>query len=154
LDNGDYDAIILASAGLIRLKLTDRIAEYLNDTISLPAGGQGAVGIECRIDDERTKALLACLHHQDTATRVLAERALNRRLEGGCQVPIACYATLEGDQLFLRGLVGSEDGSEIIRAEATGSATDNEQLGIKVAEALLAKGAGRILSDVYGRHID
>lgn len=154
LDNGDYDAIILASAGLIRLELTERIAEYIDDTVSLPAGGQGAVGIECRNDDEKTKALLACLHHEDTASRVLAERALNRRLEGGCQVPIACYATLEDGQLHLRGLVGSEDGSEIIRAESNGPAVDCEQLGIKVAEELLSKGAGRILSDVYGRHID
>lgn len=154
LDNGDYDAIILASAGLIRLELQERIAEYIDDTVSLPAGGQGAVGIECRNDDEKTKALLACLHHEDTASRVLAERALNRRLEGGCQVPIACYATLEDGQLHLRGLVGSEDGSEIIRAESNGPAIDCEQLGIKVAEELLSKGAGRILTDVYGRHID
>jgi hydroxymethylbilane synthase len=84
----------------------------------------------------------------------LAERALNRRLEGGCQVPIACYATLDGDQLHLRGLVGSEDGSEIIRAESSGPANSCEQLGIKVAEQLLAKGAGRILSEVYGRNIE
>ncbi|MFT6154413.1 MAG: hydroxymethylbilane synthase [Bermanella sp.] len=154
LDSGNYDAIILASAGLIRLELRDRIAEYINDTVSLPAGGQGAVGIECRIDDENTKALLACLHHSETASRVLAERALNRRLEGGCQVPIACYATLDDGQLHLRGLVGSEDGSEIIRAESNGPAESYEQLGIRVAEALLAKGAGRILSEVYGRHID
>ena len=154
LDNGDYDAIILASAGLIRLELQERIAEYIDDTVSLPAGGQGAVGIECRIDDDKTKSILACLHHEETAKRVLAERALNRRLEGGCQVPIACYATLDGDQLHLRGLVGSEDGSEIIRAETTGAAKDCEQLGISVAEDLLAKGAGRILSEVYGRNID
>jgi hydroxymethylbilane synthase len=154
LDKGDYDAIILASAGLIRLELTERIAEYIDETVSLPAGGQGAVGIECRNDDEKTKAILACLHHEDTASRVLAERALNRRLEGGCQVPIACYATLQDGQLYLRGLVGSEDGSEIIRAESNGPASASEQLGIKVAEDLLAQGAGRILSDVYGRHID
>ena len=154
LDNGDYDAIILASAGLIRLELKDRIAQYIDDTVSLPAGGQGAVGIECRIDDQKTKSLLACLHHQETASRVLAERALNRRLEGGCQVPIACYATLDGDQLFLRGLVGSEDGSEIIRAQSKGNASDCEQLGIQVAEDLLSQGADRILSEVYGRNID
>jgi hydroxymethylbilane synthase len=153
LDNGDYDAIILASAGLIRLELKDRIAQYIDDTVSLPAGGQGAVGIECRVDDEDTKALLACLHHEDTASRVLAERALNRRLEGGCQVPIACYATLENDQLFLRGLVGSEDGSEIIRTQITGPASECEALGIKAAEDLLSQGADRILSDVYGHNI-
>ena len=154
LDNGDYDAIILASAGLIRLELQDRVAEHMGDDISLPAGGQGAVGIECRTDDERTKALLAPLNHPATASRVLAERALNRRLEGGCQVPIACFATLDGDQLYLRGLVGSEDGSEIIRTEITGPSKDAEALGISAAEDLLKQGASRILSDVYGRHID
>lgn len=153
LDNGDYDAIILASAGLIRLELKDRIAEHISDEISLPAGGQGAVGIECRTDDERVKALLAPLNHPATASRVLAERALNRRLEGGCQVPIACFATLDNDELHLRGLVGSEDGTEIIRTEITGAAADCEQLGIKAAEDLLAQGAAKILSEVYGRNI-
>lgn len=153
LDNGDYDAIILASAGLIRLELHDRVAEHMSDEISLPAGGQGAVGIECRIDDERVKKILAPLNHPETATRVLAERALNRRLEGGCQVPIACYATLDAEQLYLRGLVGSEDGSQIIRTEITGPAVDAEALGIKAAEDLLKQGAAAILSEVYGRNI-
>ena len=152
LDSGDYDAIILASAGLIRLELEDRIAQKLDDTLSLPAGGQGAVGIECRIDDITTKALLAPLHHANSAYRVTAERALNRHLQGGCQVPIACYATLEGDELFLRGLVGSEDGSEIIRAQASANVKNAEALGIEVAEALIEKGAKRILEQVYGAH--
>jgi len=153
LDNGDYDAIILASAGLIRLELHDRVAEHMSEEISLPAGGQGAVGIECRIDDERVKKILAPLNHPETASRVLAERALNRRLEGGCQVPIACYATLDGPQLHLRGLVGSEDGSKIIRTEITGPAVDAEALGISAAEDLLKQGAAAILSEVYGRNI-
>ncbi len=154
LDNGDYDAIILASAGLIRLELKDRIAQSIGDDVSLPAGGQGAVGIECRVDDEITKALLAPLNHPDTASRVLCERAMNKRLNGGCQVPIACYATLNGDELFLRGLVGSENGDEIISTQVTGKTSQAEQLGIKAAENLLEKGAARILSAVYGHKVD
>ena len=154
LDAGEFDAIILASAGLIRLELQERIADFISDDISLPAGGQGAVGIECRTDDQATQDLLAPLHHPLSAYRVTAERALNRRLEGGCQVPIACYATLDGDQLFLRGLVGSEDGQTIIRTEIKGHVDDAETLGIQAAENLLAKGAGKILADVYGREIN
>lgn len=154
LDNGDYDAIILASAGLKRLKLEDRIKQCLSDTISLPAGGQGAVGIECRTDDAATQALLAPLNHSDTASRVIAERALNRRLQGGCQVPIACYATLNNGELWLRGLVGSEDGQRIIRAEARAPQADAETLGVQVAEDLLAQGAADILAQVYGHKVD
>jgi len=154
LDAGDYDAIILASAGLKRLELEDRITEAIDDKVSLPAGGQGAVGIECRVDDERVKALLAPLNHDETAARVIAERSLNKRLQGGCQVPIACYATLNGDELYLRGLVGSDDGAHMIRTEVTGNKADAEQLGIQAAEDLLAKGAGEILESVYGHKID
>lgn len=154
LDAGDYDAIILASAGLKRLELEERITEAIDDKVSLPAGGQGAVGIECRVDDERVKALLAPLNHDETAARVIAERSLNKRLQGGCQVPIACYATLNGDELHLRGLVGSDDGSHMIRTEVTGNKADAEQLGIQAAEDLLAKGAGEILESVYGHKID
>jgi len=153
LDAGDYDAIILASAGLKRLELEDRITEAIDDKVSLPAGGQGAVGIECRVDDERVKALLAPLNHDETAARVIAERSLNKRLQGGCQVPIACYATLNGDELYLRGLVGSDDGAHMIRTEVTGNKADAEQLGIQAAEDLLAKGAGEILASVYGDKI-
>ena len=154
LDAGEFDAIILASAGLIRLELQDRLTQQISDDISLPAGGQGAVGIECRMDDERTKALLAQLNHPQTAQRVTAERALNRRLQGGCQVPIACYATLDGDELLLRGLVGSEHGEQIIRTQITGAAQDAEMLGIQAAEDLLRQGAAEILSQVYGHKID
>jgi len=154
LDAGEFDAIILASAGLKRLELEDRIAEAMDDTISLPAGGQGAVGIECRTDDERVMALLAPLNHAETAARVSAERALNKRLQGGCQVPIACYATLDGDSLYLRGLVGSDDGQTMIRTEITGPAANAEQLGTQAAEDLLAQGAGEILANVYGHKVD
>ncbi|MEH6346578.1 MAG: hydroxymethylbilane synthase [Bermanella sp.] len=154
LDNDDYDAIILASAGLIRLELKDRIAEYISEEVSLPAGGQGAVGIECRIDDETTKALLAPLNHKPTSDRVTAERAMNKRLQGGCQVPIACFATLDGEELYLRGLVGSENGDEIIRSEVRGNIAQAEAIGIQAAEDLLSQGAARILSNVYGHKVD
>ena len=149
LDAGEYDAIILASAGLMRLKFDDRIRSRLSIEVSLPAGGQGAVGVECRNDDARTRALLAPLHHQDTSDRVIAERALNRRLEGGCQVPIACFAELQGDNLYLRGLVGDLTGETVLRAEITGPRKQAEQLGIQVAEMLLDQGAGAILAEVY-----
>ena len=149
LDAGEYDAIILASAGLMRLKFDERIRSRLSIEVSLPAGGQGAVGVECRTDDACTRALLAPLHHEDTSDRVIAERALNRRLEGGCQVPIACFAELQGDNLYLRGLVGDLTGKTVLRAEITGPRKQAEQLGIKVAEMLLDQGAGAILAEVY-----
>lgn len=156
LDNGDYDAIILASAGLIRLELEERIAEELDTGFSLPAGGQGAVGIECRTDDTEMQELLKPLHHQETAWRVLAERAMNRRLEGGCQVPIGCYATLNEDhsEMHLRGLVGRPDGSRVLRDEITGKPEDGEQMGIELAERLLAAGADEILKAVYAQADD
>jgi len=145
LDAGEYDAIILATAGLLRLELEERIASRLPVEVSLPAIGQGAVGIECRADDTRLQELLAPLHHPETATVVAAERALNRRLEGGCQVPIAGYAVLEGDGLWLRALVGSPDGRTVIRGEVRGAPADAEALGTGLAEELLARGADRIL---------
>lgn len=150
LDAGEYDAIILASAGLIRLEMADRIRQHISPEDSLPAGGQGAVGVECRLDDQETRSLLAPLHHQHTATCVLAERAMNRRLEGGCQVPIGCYATLNNGEIFLRGLVGKPDGSLVLRDEIRGSESEPEQLGITLAERLLAAGADTILAEVYG----
>lgn len=149
LDAGEYDAIILAAAGLIRLGFAERIKSAISDVDSLPAGGQGAVGIECRVADSRVQALLAPLHHEPTALRVRAERALNTRLNGGCQVPIACYATLDNDQLYLRGLVGEPQGTRLLRAEAYGPAQAPEALGVQVAEALLMQGAGEILAAVY-----
>ena len=150
LDAGEYDAIILAAAGLIRLGFEERIRDSIGAEHSLPAGGQGAVGIECRVGDAELQQLLAPLNHTETALRVTAERAMNKRLNGGCQVPIACYAILEGEQLWLRGLVGEPDGSRLLRAEQRGSAEDAERLGIDVAEALLAQGAGEILKAIYG----
>ncbi|MGK9049279.1 hydroxymethylbilane synthase [Stutzerimonas chloritidismutans] len=150
LDAGEYDAIILAAAGLIRLGFGERIRSSISVDESLPAGGQGAVGIECRTTDSELHALLECLNHAPTATRVVAERALNKRLNGGCQVPIACYAVLEGDQLWLRGLVGQPDGTVLLRAEGRAPAADAEALGVQVAEALLDQGAEQILQAVYG----
>ena len=150
LDAGEYDAIILAAAGLIRLGFEARIRASISAEHSLPAGGQGAVGIECRVGDAELQQLLAPLNHTETALRVTAERAMNKHLNGGCQVPIACYAILEGEQLWLRGLVGEPDGSRLLRAEQRGSAEDAERLGIEVAEALLAQGAGEILKAIYG----
>ena len=150
LDAGEYDAIILAAAGLIRLGFEDRITSAISIDDSLPAGGQGAVGIECRTADSEIHALLAPLHHADTAVRVTAERALNKHLNGGCQVPIACYAVLEGDQIWLRGLVGDPNGSLLLTAQARGPQSAATELGVKVAEALLDQGAGAILKAVYG----
>ncbi len=150
LDAGEYDAIILAAAGLIRLGFESRITASLSVDDSLPAGGQGAVGIECRTADTEIHALLAPLHHTETAMRVTAERALNKHLNGGCQVPIACYALLEGDQLWLRGLVGQPDGSQLLSAQQRMPATAAEQLGVAVAEDLLQQGAAAILQAVYG----
>jgi hydroxymethylbilane synthase len=149
LDNDEYDAIILASSGLKRLGFNDRISSTIDDTISLPAAGQGALGIECRLADTEIIELIKPLIHEPSQTCVIAERAMNRRLEGGCQVPIAGYAVLEGDQLFVRGLVGEPDGSHIIREEVRGPADQAEQLGVQLAEALLAQGAGKILESVY-----
>lgn len=150
LDNGEYDAIILAAAGLRRLGLEARIRARLSVQQSLPAVGQGAIGIECRLDDARVRALLAPLNHADTADRVVAERAMNNRLQGGCQVPIGSYAELTGDQLYLRALVGAPDGSRLLQAEIRGPRTEAKQLGSALAEQLLDAGAGSILSAVYG----
>ncbi|MEE4279726.1 MAG: hydroxymethylbilane synthase [Halieaceae bacterium] len=151
LDEGEYDAILLACAGLLRLGMAERIRSPIPISDSLPAGGQGAVGIELRCEDAATRELLAPLHHQPTAERVLAERALNRRLEGGCEVPIAAFAEHEGDSLWLRGLVGRPDGTSTLRAEARGPKTQPEALGFEVADQLLAAGAAEILAEVYGR---
>ena len=149
LDNDEYDGIILATAGLLRLEMADRITQRIPVSQSLPAGGQGAVGIECRAGDEQTQALLSVLHHPDTAARVAAERAVNCELEGGCQVPIACYAELQGgEQLYLRALVGSLDGTLMLREEITGTADTAEQLGIELAQRLLARGADKILAAI------
>ncbi|WP_417660968.1 hydroxymethylbilane synthase [Pseudomonas sp.] len=150
LDAGEYDAIILAAAGLIRLGFGERIRDSISVEDSLPAGGQGAVGIECRSADAEIHALLEPLNHRETALRVTAERALNKRLNGGCQVPIACYAIIEGEQLWLRGLVGQPDGGLLLSAESRAPLAEAEALGIAVAEDLLGQGAEAILHAVYG----
>ena len=148
LDNGEYDAIILASAGLIRLGMEERIATEIDVEQSLPAAGQGIVGIESRIDDPDTIELLDRLHHQETSYRVQAERALSARLDGGCQVPIAAYSVLEGSQLWLRGLVASPDGKTVVTADARAHCNEAVDLGVKVAEMLLYRGASDILRDL------
>jgi hydroxymethylbilane synthase len=148
LDDGEYDAIILAAAGLKRLGFEDRIRSCLEPEDSLPAIGQGAIGIETRSDDEAVKQLIAPLADTDTTLRVQAERAMNETLNGGCQVPLAGYAILEGDQLYLRGLVGEPDGSRVLRAEIRGAASDAVELGVRLAQNLLDQGAGEILARV------
>lgn len=148
LDAGEFDAIILASAGLIRLEMPDRIREKIAPEFMLPAVGQGAVGIECREGDENTLSLINCLNDPDTHTRVAAERAFNHRLEGGCQVPIAAFALLEAERIWLRGLVASTDGKEVLQAEARAPRQDAEKLGRELAEKLLDQGADRILKSL------
>ena len=149
LDNGEYDAIILAVAGLKRLGLEARIRTALEPEQCLPAVGQGAVGIECRLDDVVTRELLAVLNDDDTSICVLAERAMNMRLEGGCQVPIGSYAIWQDDKIWLRALVGAPDGSVIIRGERLIAPQEASQAGISLAEELLAQGAREILAEVY-----
>ena len=143
LDAGGFDAIILACAGLKRLGFDDRIGAAIDEDFLLPAGGQGAVGIEYRETDSRVAQLLAPLAHEETSRRVIAERTVVRRLDGGCDVPIASFAVAEGDSLWLRARVGSPDGKTVIVSEARGS--EPEALGIEVASALIAKGAAEIL---------
>lgn len=149
LDDGEFDAIVLAASGLKRLEFHHRIRKVLPPEESLPAIGQGALGIECRTDDPRVNALIAPLHHPQTAWRVGAERAMNARLHGGCQVPIAGYAVLDDDGLWLRGLVGRPDGSRVIRGERRGPVEEAEAMGTSLGEELLAGGADEILKALY-----
>jgi len=152
LDAGEYDALMLASAGLIRLQMGDRIRQAIAAELSLPAGGQGAVGIEMRIDDTATRDLIAGLHHPLTAQCVEAERSMNATLQGGCQVPIACYAIHDRGKLWLRGLVASLDGRTLLFAEQKSAPAEAVALGRRVAENLLGQGAAEILQQVYGQH--
>jgi hydroxymethylbilane synthase len=154
LDDGRFDAIILAAAGVKRLGLAARVRQYLEPRTMLPAIGQGAIGVECRADDSETCGLIATLHHTDTAACVLAERAINRRLFGGCQVPIAGHARLQGDRIELEALVGSPDGSHVVRGSTGGAATLGEQLGVELAEELLRRGADTILAALPGHGRD
>jgi hydroxymethylbilane synthase len=151
LDAGEFDALILAVAGLQRLGLAERITCALDPAESLPAVAQGAICIESRRDDGETNRYLAPLDHTPTRLRVSAERALNACLDGGCQVPIAAYAELRADELYLRGLVGDPDGSTVLESSARGPADRPQALGERVAQALLARGAKAILNKVYGR---
>ena len=149
LDAGQYDAIILASAGLKRLGLQDRIRHTLSPELSLPAVGQGSLGLECRADDQATLALILPLMHVETDTCVRAERAFNAYLEGGCQVPIAAYATLTGDTLSIEGRVGGVDGQILLVAQQQGLTTQAQQLGEQLAQDLLAQGAGELLKALH-----
>lgn len=145
LDNGDYDAIILATAGLKRLEMPERIRSHISAETLLPAAGQGAVGIETRDSDLAIKQLLAPLNDLTTSLCVRAERAMNRRLMGGCQVPIGAYAIQERELLHIDGLVGATDGSVILRQQLSGSVDEPETLGIRLAEGLLDAGAQPLL---------
>jgi hydroxymethylbilane synthase len=148
LDAGEFDAIILAASGLQRLGFGERIRAAIEPEECLPAIGQGVLGIEIRSDDDELRELIAPLAHAETTLRITAERALNKTLNGGCQVPIAGYAVLEGEQLFVRGLVGEPDGSEILRAEVRGHSDQAHDLGVDLARQLLAQGADRILEQL------
>jgi len=148
LDEGQYSAIILAAAGLKRLGLGDRIRALITSEDSLPAVGQGALGIECRADRQDVIALLQPLHHPDTAACVTAERAMSRALAGSCQVPLGGFAEVRGGRLRMRGFVASPDGKRVVRAELTDDISDPESLGNRVADALRAQGAEEILAAI------
>ncbi|NNH26349.1 hydroxymethylbilane synthase [Acinetobacter terrestris] len=149
LDSGLYDAIILASAGLKRLGLAERIRHTLQPEISLPAVGQGALGLECRATDQGVLDLILPLLHAETDVCVRAERAFNAYLEGGCQVPIAGYATLNQGQLHIEGRVGSVDGVTLLKVQLSGAPEQAEQLGVSLAQKLLEQGAGDLLKALY-----
>ncbi len=149
LDDGQYDAIILASAGLKRLGLENRIRHTIEPNVSLPAVGQGALGLECRADDQDVLALIQPLLHIETDVCVRAERAFNAYLEGGCQVPIAGYATLQDGKIHIEGRVGSVDGQTLLRAELNDEIHNAQQLGENLARNLLEQGAGDLLKALY-----
>ncbi|MFQ5781346.1 MAG: hydroxymethylbilane synthase, partial [Nitrospiria bacterium] len=149
LSEGNFDAIILAAAGLHRMGWGDRITEYLPPEVMLPAIGQGALGIECRRNDKEVNSIIAFLNDSETACTVSAERAMLIRLEGGCQVPIGGYAALSEGRVTLSGLVAGLDGKEIIRESRSAHDSEASSLGIAVAESLLSKGADRILREIY-----
>ncbi|GBE02694.1 porphobilinogen deaminase [bacterium BMS3Bbin06] len=150
LDEGRFDAIILAAAGIKRLGMAERITEMIPPDVSLPAIGQGAVGIECRIEDEEVHSIISPLNHIETSICVRAERAFLRRLEGGCQVPIAAYAELSNGRIVMDGLVANINGERIIKGHAESAAADFSKLGTGLAEDLLSRGAREILDEVYG----
>ncbi len=149
LDDGEYDAILLASAGMKRMGWKARITQILATDVLLPAIGQGAIGIECRMHDERVLTYINQLNDSHTAIRLRAERAFNQRLMGGCQVPIGGYAELDHGVIVLRGLVGNPDGSTMVQGVVSGRPEDAEELGQVLADDLLARGAREILDEVY-----
>lgn len=151
LDEGQYDALILASAGLRRLGLADRISAAISPEQMLPAVGQGAVAIELRTDDELALNAVKPLNDQSTRLACLAERSFLRGLGGGCQLPIAAHAVLDGDELTLNGLVASQDGKQIVRDTISGKASEAEQLGTQLAERLISQGANSILQHLLGQ---
>lgn len=146
LDTEQFDGIILAAAGLMRLGLQDRISESLNPEHCLPAVGQGAIGIQCRNNDEATLSVISALNHDATSHRILAERALNARLDGGCQAPIAAYCEILDDQLVLKARIASPDGQRILESTQTGTYSDAEAIGLAAGEDLLHQGGNEILS--------
>ena len=148
LDKGEFDAIILAAAGVKRLGIAERVSDYIDPAVLIPAVGQGVIGIETRLADKAVTALIEPLNDPAAEICLAAERAVSRRLYGGCMLPIAAHAVLDADQIKLSGLVGMVDGGEILHAERSGSAADAEALGLAVAEDLLAQGADRILSEL------
>jgi hydroxymethylbilane synthase len=148
LDAGDYDAIVLACAGLKRLGMAARITSALAPELMLPAIAQGVIGIECRCDDERVKALIAPLNHEETLQRTTAERAMNATLAGGCQAPVAGYSVISANTIELRGLVGRADGSEIINGHISGPVLQAAALGKQLADDLLSRGARPILDEL------
>lgn len=149
VENGEFDAIILAAAGMNRLGWQDKITELISTDILLPAICQGALGIETRNADKETNSLIQFLNHFETATAAKAERACLKRLEGGCQVPIAAYGEILGENIKIRGLVGSIDGKTVVTDKIEGNIADAETHGVNLAESLLSKGAGKILEEVY-----
>jgi hydroxymethylbilane synthase len=154
LDEGQFDAMILATAGVKRLGWEQRITEIIDPAISLPAIGQGAIGIECRTDDGFINSLIAPLNHNETSICVRAERALLKRLQGGCQVPIAAHAVIREGRLVMDGLVGSVTGDRIIKEHIEGNIEDAETIGITLGEKLLSMGADKILAEVYGSEVN
>lgn len=146
LDGNEFDAILLACAGLKRLGLGDRIRHALDVSRFIPAIGQGVIGIEARTGDRRTRELLSALHDEGSTIRLAAERALNARLGGACQVPVAGHAVIEGDRLSMQAMVGAPDGSRMVRGQITGAARDAAKLGEALAEDLLGRGAREILA--------
>jgi hydroxymethylbilane synthase len=149
LDSGEYDAIILAVAGLERLGMGDRVHQVISPEVSLHAVGQGALGIECRSDDSEILELLKALEHTPTAQRCYAERAFLRELEGGCQVPIGVNTTIEGDRLTLVGMVASLDGQRLIKDEVAGSPSEADRLGVELAAKLRSQGAQEVLDEIF-----